>query len=99
MDTEKSKPILIGVAVVCLAGAGVLLYINMGGGSGGGSGKPIPMICIAFGQPMSYRLSLGASNTVTMGAFKCSQLIFLFHPLCVPDIQVFFPNWVYWRPV
>ncbi len=48
MDAEKSKPILIGVAVVCLVGAGVLLYINMGGGgAGGGSSEPIPMICLA----------------------------------------------------
>ena len=50
MDSEKSKPILIGVAVVCLAGAGILLYLNMGSGSDGGSGEPIPMICIACGH-------------------------------------------------
>jgi DNA-directed RNA polymerase subunit RPC12/RpoP len=50
MDTEKSKPILIGLAVVCLAGAGILLYVNMGGSSGGGSGEPIPMICVACGH-------------------------------------------------
>lgn len=38
MVAEKSKPILIGGASVCLADTGILLYLNMGGGSDGGPG-------------------------------------------------------------
>jgi len=57
MDAEKSKPILIGVAVVCLVGAGIMLYINFGGGGGGGgTSGPIPLICVACGH--TYELPL-----------------------------------------
>ncbi len=51
MDSEKSKPILIGVAVVCLAAAGFVAYLNFGGGSGGsGSDAPISLLCTACGN-------------------------------------------------
>ena len=32
MDAQKSKPIFIGVAVVCLLAAGIMLYRNFSGG-------------------------------------------------------------------
>ena len=51
MDSEKNKPILIGVAVVCVLAAGVIAYLNFGGGGGSSvSTEPIPMLCTACGH-------------------------------------------------
>lgn len=51
MDSEKSKPIMIGVAVVCLAAAAGIFWWQFGGGEG--NPKPpeaITMKCAACGN-------------------------------------------------
>ncbi len=72
MDTEKTKPILITVAVVCLVGAGVFLYINMGGGTRTGLKDSVPMICLACQH--TYQLpakELQMMNPMAMSLFDC----------------------------
>lgn len=51
MDAEKNKPILIGVAIVCLIVAGVIAYKSFSGSGGGpASTEPIPLMCTACGN-------------------------------------------------
>lgn len=51
MDSEKSKPIMIGVAVVCLAVAAGILWWQFGGGEGAGqTPESIKMKCAACGN-------------------------------------------------
>jgi len=42
MEDSAKKAVLIAIIVVCIATAGVITYINMGGG-GGGAGKSVMM--------------------------------------------------------
>ena len=56
MSSERTKPVMIGIAVVCLIVAGILLFINLGSSPSSSSNiESIPMICVACGH--TYELS------------------------------------------
>lgn len=81
MDSEKNKPILIGVAIVCLIVAGVIAYKSFSGSGGGSaSNEPIPMLCTACGNgwDMPFKdyqqmMSQGGVDPMMMGPMQRPQ--------------------------
>lgn len=56
MDEEKKKYIMIGMIVACIALAGGITYLNMGGSGGGSSGSSsVVMLCDSCGA--TYEVS------------------------------------------